>query len=45
MDAYVGSVRFPGPGPSQIWTFTLKHIPSLFRQQVKSVVYVGLDIF
>ena len=45
MNAYIGSVRFSGPGPSQIWTFTLKHIPCYFRQQVKSVVYVGSDMF
>ena len=28
MDAYVGSVGFSGPGPSQIWTFLPKQIPS-----------------
>ena len=28
MDAYVGSVEFSGPGPSQIWTNTPKNIPS-----------------
>ena len=25
MDAYVGSVGFSCPGPSQIWTYTPKH--------------------
>ena len=36
MEAYVGSVGFSGPVPSQIWTYMPKHIPIQFRQNKKA---------
>ena len=45
MDAYVGSVGFSSQGPSQIWTYMPKQIPSQFRQQYRSVVSRGSGMF
>ena len=44
IDAYAGSNRFSGPGPSQIWSCMRKK-SSQFRQELKGVVYCGSDIF